>query len=325
MSGAALEFFGFRFLSMSSVTKPSDAAPLQEKVLKGILFMCLAVSLFPVMNAAVKYLSTDYSITQIVWARYAGHFIYMVIAFMPRYGRNLFYSVKPGIQAMRSLLAFGSTTIYFTALGYISLPMAAAISFVSPFFVTALAGPVLGEQVGWRRWLAVAAGFTGALIIIRPGAAGFHWAMLLPVMSAFCYGLYQLLTRKISAADSPETTILYTAFVGLAVISVIAPFDWRWPPMDGDGAWDIVLFLSLGFFGGFGHYCVVKALQFGPAAVIAPFTYGQLVGATLFGFILFGDFPDFWVWVGAALIVGSGIFITWRESRVRQLAPKNTA
>ena len=291
-----------------------DAAPPgadrtgQGQILRGILFMCLAVSLFPILNATVKYLSTDYATTQIIWLRYLGHLVFMLLVFMPKRGLRLLHTSRPGLQIFRSLLLFAATAFYFSALNYIPLANAATISFTSPFIITVLSVLMLGESVGPRRWIAVLIGFVGTVIIIRPGSDFGHWAALLVLGSATSYSFYQIFTRKLSGHDDASTTITFTAVVGVAVSSVVAPFDWITPQ-----GWDWLLFLSLGFFGGFGHLCVVKSLDYAPASLLAPFGYVQLVGAVLLGYLVFAEFPDFWTWVGAAIIVASGSYIAYRE------------
>lgn len=296
--------------SGSAASAKTDAS---RTALRAILFMALAINLFPFMNVSVRFLSQDYPTTQILWARYAGHLLFMILMFMPRRGVSLFRASRPGIHVIRSLLMFVSTICFFTALRYIEVPTASAINFTSPLIVTALAMPLLGEQVGIRRWLAVAAGFAGALIIIRPGGAETHWAMLLVLGTAFSYALYQIFTRKFAAADSPETSITYISFVGALLSTLALPFDFKLPA----DAVDALLFLGLGFIGGIGHYFVIKAFQHGEASVLAPFNYGQLVMATLLTFLVFGTFPDAWTFIGAAVIIASGLYITYRESGSR--------
>jgi drug/metabolite transporter (DMT)-like permease len=285
-------------------------------VLRGILLMSCAVSMFPFINASAKYLSASYPITQIVWARFAGHLVFVVLAFYPRLRGRLFHTVRPVVQIARSMLLLGATTLFVSAIGRLPLATASAIGFASPFIVTALSVPVLRERVGPRRWTAVIIGFVGVLIIIRPGADFTNWATVLVLGSASCYAVYQVLTRLIAPHDRPETGIVYAALVGTVAMSVLAPFDWRLPgtPLD----W--LLFGCLGFFGGFGHYFVIKAYRFGPAAVIAPFSYGELIGTTIIGYYAFGNFPDAWTWLGAAIIVACGAYIAYREGVRRRLA-----
>lgn len=279
--------------------------------MRGILLMCSAVSLFPFMNAAVKYLSTDFDTPMIIWARYAGHLLCMLIVFMPSRGCRLFASRNLGIQLVRSLLLLAATVCYFSALPYIALATAASISFTSPFIVTALSVPLLGERVGWRRWLAVAVGFIGALIIIRPGSDSLHWAAFLVLGTASCYALYQVLTRKIAASEDTATTLAYTALVGAVLTSIVVPFYWQPPgqPLD------LVLFFLIGIVGGIGHYFVVLAFRYGQASLLAPLAYAQLIGATLLGYWVFGDLPDRWTWIGSGIIVGCGLYIGYRETR----------
>ena len=275
--------------------------------------MLLGVSMFPFLNASAKYLSADYATPMIIWMRYLGHLLFMIIWFMPTHGIGLFVSRHPTIQMSRSLLLFGSTAFNFVALSFIPLTMANAISFAAPFIVTVLAVLVLREKVGWRRWSAVAAGFIGVLVIVRPGLGEVHWAVLLSLCGTTCYSVYQILTRGLGAGDDAATTIVYTAIVGTLVASVMIPFYWS-PPVAN---WHWLLFALMGLCGGFGHYFVVKAFQYGEAAVVAPFGYAQLIGTTILGYLIFNDIPDFWTWVGASIIVGSSAFIAYREAQVR--------
>src|SRR5690348_14284594 len=186
--------------------------------------MALAMALIPCLNASAKYLGRDYPTIEVVWARYAGHFAYMVVAFFPRRGLNLFHTAQPGIQVLRSALLLSATGVYFTALHYTDLPTAAAISFVSPFIITALSGVMLGERVGPRRWAAVGVGFLGALFILRPGSGTVHLASFLVLISAGCNALYQLLTRGLAARDSAETSNTFIAVVGFVLTSLAVPF-----------------------------------------------------------------------------------------------------
>ena len=288
----------------------------QHDIMRGIIFMTCAVSMFPFINAAAKYLSAGYPVTEIVWARFAGHLAFVVLAFFPRLRWALFSTTRPTMQMTRSILLLASTCLFMSAIGYLPLATASAIGFASPFIVTALSVPVLGEQVGIRRWSAVVVGFLGVLLIIRPDAGLANWAALLVFAATTCYAVYQVITRLIALDDKPETGIVYAALVGTVVMSVIAPFDWRLP----GSTLDWLAFGGLGFFGGFAHYFVMKALRCGPAAVIVPFSYGELVGATVLGYYAFGTFPDAWTWLGAAIIIGCGAYIAYREGVRRRMA-----
>lgn len=283
------------------------------------LFMGVAITVLPFMNVAAKFLSTDYPTTQILWARYTGHLVFMLLVFMPRRGLSLLRATRPGVHIVRSLLMFVSTVCFFTALRWIPVPTASAINFTSPLIVTALAAPFLGETVGPRRWAAVAVGFAGAMIIIRPGGGEAHWAMLLVLGTAFTYAIYQIVTRKTTAADTPETSITYIAIVGAVLSSLAVPFVWVTP----HSLMDAGLFCLLGMIGGVGHYFVIRAFQLGEASVLAPLNYGQLLMVTVLSWLVFGTFPDFWTLLGSTVIVGSGLYITYRESRRRVAITRN--
>lgn len=279
-----------------------------DRRLYGIGLMCLGVAIFPLLNASVKYLTEFYPVQQVVWSRYAGHVVFMLLLFAPKAGLSLFRATEIKLQLIRSVLLLTSTVCYFVAIGFIPLATAASISFTSPFIITALSVPLLGEQVGPRRWAAVAVGFIGMLIIVRPGGDT-HLMAALVLVSATCYSVYQILTRKVSGRDSAETSTMYAAMTGCLLSSLAVPFYWQMPA----AALDWVLFGGLGFFAGLGHFLVVKSLNYAGVSVLAPFGYLQLVGAAILGYIVFEDIPDLWTWVGAAIIVSCGVYISYRE------------
>jgi drug/metabolite transporter (DMT)-like permease len=257
-------------------------------VLRGILLMCLGVSMFPFMNAAVKLLTAHYPVTQIVWARFTGHLIVMLIVFLPRYGRRLFATRRPAIQLGRSLLMLVSNLVFVIAIGRVPLATASAIGFTSPLLVTAMSVPLLGEQVGPRRWSAVLVGFAGALLIIRPGSGLANPAVLLLLVSAACYALYQIATRWVAFYDGAATGIVFAALLGSLAMSLVLPFIFV-PPRS---LFDLAMFVSLGLIGGAGHYLIIRAFQYGPAAVLAPLGYVELIGTSILGYLIFGNFPD---------------------------------
>ena len=290
-----------------------------QRPLLGILCMLLATSLFPVMNGVVKVLSADgYPTEQIIWARNTSHLVFVLLLFAPRYGGwRILRTVRPKQQIARSLILLASTTCFFTGVKYLPLAEAITISFASPFIVALLAVPFLGERLSPVRLAAVGVGFLGVIVIIRPGSEVFQWASLLMVASSFCYATYQLLTRSVAGHDRPETSVVYSALVGSAVMCAVVPFHWTTP----HSLTDALLLASLGVLGGTGHYFVARALTYATASVVTPFHYWQIVGAVSIGYLLFGDLPDPYTWLGAALIIGSGIFIGYRETRERGPKP----
>jgi drug/metabolite transporter (DMT)-like permease len=274
------------------------------------MFVTLAVLVLPVVNACAKYLS-DYSVIQITWARYAGHFMFMLAVFAPRSGLELLRSSRLLMQLIRSSLHCISAMVAFYALGYVSLPTATVISFSAPLMVTALAPLALGERVALIQWFAVGAGFIGACVVVRPGGGGQDWAVALLLLNATATAVIQLMSRKLSQYDGAATSNTYMVLVGFVMMSLLLPFIWRTPLT----FLDALVFLGIGISGGVGHYLLVRAFEIAPAAFVSPFTYGQIVGATLLSYFVFGQLPDVWTWVGAAIIVSSGLFILYCERR----------
>ncbi|MFM8992120.1 MAG: DMT family transporter [Alphaproteobacteria bacterium] len=279
--------------------------------LVGILLMMAAASLFPVMTGIAKLLSERYASEQVIWARNASHLVFVLALFWPGRGLSLLRAQRPLVQVARSLVLLMSTVCAFVAVKHIALGKAATIQFVTPFIVTLLACAFLGERLVLARVAAVCAGFLGVVVVIRPGVDSFQWWDLLPLAGARFYAAYQVLTRFVAGKDSPETSVVYSALVGTAAMTVFLPFGWT-TPVD---AFDAIVMASFGILGGVGHYCLARAMRHAEASVISPFNYWQIVGSSLFGFVVFGEVPDRHVWIGAALIVAAGIFMAWQERR----------
>ena len=208
-------------------------------------------------------------------------------------------------------MLFLSNLAFFFAIGFIPIAQAAAISMTAPLIVAILAGPLLGERTTITRILALAIGFCGVLIVIRPGTAVFHWASLFVIANSCCYGLYSVLTRKVALIDTPETSALLSSAVGAFFMLAALPFVWRTP----DGWATIGLFCGMGVLGAIGHYCIANAMKLAPANLVTPFQYFQLIGSVLVGYVGFGDLPDALTWVGTAIIVASGLWIGWSQTR----------
>ena len=287
-----------------------------HNILRGILFMCAASAIFPIMNAMVKHLSAELPTAEIVWARNLSHFIFVTLIFAPRRGWRLAATQRLGSQILRSCFLLGSNVFYFTAIAYVPLAEASAISFISPFLVALIAAFVLKERVGIGHWIAIGVGFVGALIIIRPGSGDLPWQAVLVLFSSTFYATYQVMTRGLAGDDSPETSVFYAAMVGSVLTTLAVPFVWQTPA----SLQTVIELTSLGVFGGLGHYCVARALMWGPAPVISPFQYVQLLAASLFGYFIFGDVPSVWTYVGAVIIIGSGVSIALRARREEQAA-----
>lgn len=283
---------------------------------QGVLWIVGATVLFLGMDAMAKELAQSLPVVQIVWARYA--FSLVLIALM--LGRRLpriATTANPLLQWVRAGLLLSTTTSFYVGLAYIPLAEATAITFLGPLIVTGLSVPLLGEKVGVRRWIGVACGFLGALVVIRPGAGFLDWAALYPLAAATGFAFVQIITRHIRHSDHPLTTLFYTSLVGAVLTTPAIPFFWTAPDAFG---W--TLLLLLGLFGIVGHYGMIKSLQKAQVSVLAPFHYTSLFWATLFGFVFFGDFPDAWTIVGALIVAASGLYVIHRERvRAREKTP----
>jgi drug/metabolite transporter (DMT)-like permease len=291
---------------------PGRGNDRSDDIRKAIAFVLLAILIIPIINACAKLLNS-YSIVQVTWARYAGHFLFMLLVFAPRHGFDLLRSTRLPMQLTRSSMHCMSAFLNFYALGFVALPTATAVNFTAPLMVTALAPLVLGEKVGVARWLAVGAGFVGTLVVVRPGTDGQSWAMTLLLISAAISAGIQLMSRKLAQHDGAVVSNTYMVLVGFVLMSLPLPWVWRTPP----NLSDTLIFISIGATGGLGHFFLVRAFELAPAAFVSPFTYGQILGATLISYLVFGQLPDAWTWIGAAIIVASGLFIFYRERRLK--------
>lgn len=287
----------------------------QGNPVAGILWMLTATVGFGLTNVVSKLLGQEASLVQIVWGRYFFHFLILLLLLRGRFP-DVLRTRHVGLQLGRSMLLLTASCLYFG--GFILMPLAdaAALLNVSPVLVTLLAVPFLGERIGIRRALGVVAGLIGALIIIRPGHGVFGLVALLPVGAAVMYSFYQIATRIVSGEDSPTTSITYTALAGTVLASIAVPFYWQpLAPLH----W--LLLVSMGLTGAFGHYAMIRAYTSAEASIVAPFNYAVLVWMAIGGFLIFGDVPDIWTWIGSAVIVVSGIYIGQREASRRRAVP----
>jgi drug/metabolite transporter (DMT)-like permease len=287
---------------------PASSGRIEGSTIIGIGLMMGAIGLFTMLNGSVKWLTQSHDPLMVVWARNMGALAFMLAAFLPRHGMKLFRPNMPSAQIARGTYLLGSSVLYFFGLAHLDMASGAAIQLTGPLMVTALSAPLLAERVGWRRWLAVTIGFAGALIVIRPGV-DMRWAALFFVTSAFCSTFYQITTRHLASYDTPATAATIAAIVGVVAMTPVAPFVWDAP----EGWVNITLFCILGIFAGFGHFLLTSAYRYAGASTLAPFSYTHLLGAAIIGFILFGDFPDFWTWIGAGIIVSAGLYVAHRE------------
>jgi len=280
-------------------------------LLLGIMFICMSGITSPLMNGFAKLLGQHYNSMQVSWARAFGHVMFMLAVFVPRFGLRMLRTRRLGRHLVRSSSLFISNLSYFFAISFIPIGKAAAINMTGPLMVAALAWPMLGERTTPARVVAVMVGFLGTLVIIRPGTAVFHWAALFVIFSALMNGIYQIVTRQISDTEAAETSAIYSSVVGAFGMLLILPFVWITPA----NLTDLLMFCSMGVLGAISHYFVALALGFAPANIVTPFQYVQMLGSVLVGFIIFGDLPDAMTWLGAGIVIASGLYIGWTQTR----------
>ncbi len=273
--------------------------------------MCVACALFPVQNGIVKLLTGLYPFQEVVWVRLAVHLMLMCVLFLPRRGLSLLRTRAPLQQIVCSAGLLGSMVFFFSSARYIGVTEAIAISFVAPLVVTFLAWPLLGERITFLRLASVVIGFVGVVIVIRPGSSVFQWSSLMMLASAIFYAIYQIVVRRVAAVDSPATTAFYCALGCTLAMSFFVPFHWKTP----DNWRDVALMVSLGISGGFGHYCVARAFSYAPANLIAPLNYTQMIGSVVVGYLMFAEIPDFYTWLGSAVIIAAGLLVGWQGRR----------
>ncbi|CAO3443098.1 hypothetical protein [Azospirillum largimobile] len=279
----------------------------------GIFWMILTTLLFVTQDATTRVLAQSYPVMEVAWARFAVHMLLVGIIVAWR-SPHLMVSRRLPLQLVRSCLLLATTLLAVLALRSISFAEVQAIAAAVPVLVTALSVPLLGEKVGWRRWVGVLAGMAGALIIVGPVGGTFQWALALPLGAAFCNALYQIATRKLKGVDSPTTTIFYTGMAGTLVCTAALPFNWVTPDLTG-----AALMILLGTLGGISHFCLIRAYSAAPAATVAPFGYTTLVWAAVYALMLFGEDLRLSTIAGTTVIVASGVYIFYREQvRLRQ-------
>ena len=260
------------------------------------------------MDTIAKYLSSELSFFQITWARYFFTVSFTLPFMFFFFRKNLTWSTQPKLQIFRGLTLLCANILFFYSISIISMAKALTLAFVAPLITTALSPIFLGEKVGLRRWSAVIVGFLGSLIVIRPGLIEFNLASIAALGTGFFYGVYLIITRKLHTSDSPLLTLLLTGVVGAVVTSFLVPVVWINPTFN---QWSLLALM--GIFACLGHLFLILSLKYADASKLAPFGYFEIVTNVILGYYFFGDFPHNWTWVGLAIIVCSGIYISLRE------------
>jgi len=293
---------------------PRAIKPVEDRRLLGISLMLAALVCYTLIDSCAKLLSSAGLPTmEVVFVRYAGQLVLVLALFAPREGTALVRTRSLRLELARGLCLLGSTVFNFIAITFLPLTVTSAISFTMPLILCALSIPLLGETVGWRRWAAIAVGFLGVLIIVRPGTEAFHPAVILSLVTALFSALYNLLTRKLAGVDGTTTQQFYAAAAATVCIAPFSLGGWTWPhEVVGWSA-----FFGIGVAALIGHLFATTAHRYAPASVLAPFGYLQIIFMTASSWLVFNQPPDLWIYIGAPIVMASGFYIWWRE---RQLA-----
>tara|TARA_B100000029_G_scaffold167033_1_gene163214 strand:- start:80 stop:931 length:852 start_codon:yes stop_codon:yes gene_type:complete len=275
---------------------------------KAIIYNLLAWAILPFMDTIAKYLSADLSFFQITWARYFFTVFFTLPLMFLFFRKNLTKSTEPGLQIFRGLTLFFANVLFFYSISIISMAKALTLAFVAPLITTALSSIFLREKVGIKRWSAVVFGFIGSLIVIRPGFIEFNLATVAALGTGCFYGIYLVITRKLHTSDNPLLTLLLTGVVGAVVGTFIVPVVWINPTFN---QWSLLALM--GIFACLGHFFLILSLKYADASKLAPFGYFEIVTNVILGYYFFLDFPHFLTWVGLAIIICSGIYISFRE------------
>ena len=279
--------------------------------LTGIGLVSLTYLVFSLLDGSAKWLVSVMPVLMVVWLRFATHVLVAGVVLFPLRGFGLVRTRHLRWHIVRALMFVAMTGINFWALQYLQLTVTSSIFFSVPLIIALISASFLGEKLAAGKWTAIVAGFAGVLVIVRPWGAEFHPAMLASVVNALMYAAFMMMTRRLAAYDSPET-IQYLPAVGATI--GLAPFAfaaWEWP--SGWLEWTVACLM--GVLGGLGHYLLALAHRYAPASVIAPFLYQQVIYMALFGYLVFGDVPSAWVWLGAAIVIASGLYLFSRERK----------
>ena len=305
-----------RDVSARSVARSS--APAKDATLAAIGLAVVSTVFFAMGDVAAKVLTGTLPAIEVTWLRYVVFCLVVIPAVFAARGTKAMHTPRLRLQIIRALAVAGSSVLFILGLGHLQVAEATAINFISPIFITALSIPLLGEKVGIRRWTAAAVGFLGVMLVVQPGGSAFQMAALLPMGAALAWAVAAVATRLMSS-ERPETTLAWSAMVGLIALTVFVPFNWRTPT-----AGEIGLAVLMGGFSTMGHWLIILAYRKAAASTIAPFSYVQLLFAGLLGFAVFGTGPGAMTLVGGLVIAASGLYTAHRE-RVRARAARLAA
>lgn len=283
----------------------------RRRRLAGIGLMCLALIGFTGIDSSAKWLGHTLPPLEIAFFRNLVAFLAAAAIFAPWRVPGAWRSRRPLLQIVRGLCLLGSTVFNFMALRHLQLAETMSISFSAPMMIALLSAIFLGERIGLGRWVLIAVGFAGVLVVAQPTAGGFQPAMLLAFANVACYAVYAIVTRKLAGIDTSASMLIISAGLPVVALAPWLPAGWVWP--EGLQTW--IVLVIMGLCGAAGHFLLILSFARAPASVVAPFTYTQILWMTLSGWLLFGDVPGTSTLAGGAIVVTSGLLLLWLEHR----------
>ncbi|MDO9359226.1 MAG: DMT family transporter [Polaromonas sp.] len=279
----------------------------------GILLHITGLWLLSTLDATGKWLVlAGVPVLMVSWVRYAVHTLLMTAVVLPQRGASIFKTQSLSRQLVRGFLMIATTVLFFSVLARLPLAEATAINFLAPLFVMAMAPWLLKEPHRLHRWLGVALGFVGMLVVVRPGSQLDPVGVALGLLTAFTFALFQISTRRV-AADDPLTTNYYGGLFGTAALTLALPWFWTVPDLS---FWQWALLVSTGVTGFFGHWLQAAAFSKSPASLLAPFSYMQIISAATLGWLVFDQVPGRTTALGIALICLAGLGVALTEARM---------
>ena len=289
--------------------------------MRGLGLCTIAMILLPGQDIIAKYVSDTVSAGALSWARFLLQCVFTLPFIIYFQGARGLVPNRLWPNILRGVLIATSSTLFFAAISVMPVADAIAIFFIEPFILTILSAVVDKEHVGWRRRIAVTTGFVGVLIVVQPSWAVFGPISIVPALGGAIFAVYVILNRRLTAYDTPATMQFTAGLSALLVMTIClaggAAFDLPGLEPTAVGAREVGWLLVMGVFGTTGHLLFVQASRLAPSSLIAPMQYVEIVCAAILGYLVFGDFPTLVKWIGIAIIVGSGAYVFWRESRVR--------
>lgn len=289
------------------MTAENTASPRVASRIEAIAIMCFASLCFIAMHTFIKSVRGEVPVGVILWSQYAFQLVLLSLV-LARHIPRMVTAPLLGLQIIRAVTLMLAICGFFIAVGLMQLADAITIGFVAPLMITALSVILLKEKVSRGHWIAIVVGFLGVLIVVQPGTGLFNWTALVPLGAAVCVAIYQTLTRPIGQVVDSTTILFNATLIGLVVSSLALPFFWQTPSLES-----ALFLMAAACLGAMAHFCLIKAYQWAPASVVAPFAYIELIYASALGFAVFGDIPDLATISGGVIIAASGLYLIRRS------------